>query len=136
MATEAIKKIYKGVVSYLQYWKGNPVDTYKVMQPEADFYSVNIPSSVDGTVYGNWNTFRYCSKVKIIKVVTKASTYGSMYIYVEDEQGNTLANLGTTASVGSQSVIVDAQKLRIMYYNGGINTAYGQTGTITFEPIK
>lgn len=63
MATQAVKKIYRGVVSYLQYWRGNPVDTYKKYEEDMSvipFYvenagssagSIIIKSQTDGTYY-------------------------------------------------------------------------------------
>ena len=50
MATEAIKKIYRGVVSYLQYWRGEPVDTYKIYgvdDKSIPFYVENITGETE-----------------------------------------------------------------------------------------
>lgn len=50
MATKAIKKIYRGVVSYLQYWRGNPVDRYYdygVDDKHIPFYVENITGETE-----------------------------------------------------------------------------------------
>ena len=62
MATEAIKKIYRGVVSYLQYWRGEPVDTYKIYgvdDKSIPFYVENITTeneTLNISSYGSYVT--------------------------------------------------------------------------------
>lgn len=135
MPLQIAKKMFNGVASYVQYWKGKPVFTYKTMEPWAEYGSFSIPSHVDSTQNSVLNTFKYCSKVKVTLNVTTASTNNQVHVYILYKNGTT-TYIGSTKTINTQSVTINAQDIRIRFENSGVNTASGQRGTVTFEPIK
>lgn len=108
MATQAVKKIYRGVVSYLQYWRGNPTSTYKTIQ-DIPFYIRN-PYDEPVTV-----TFE-----KYTNDTSAARNYRSVKVYYKNSPdpsvGWTL--LGTTTTKLAEYPTINIPAHSTIYFGG------------------
>lgn len=108
MATEAIKKIYKGVVSYLQYWRGIPIALYRTIQ-DIPFYIRN-PYDEDITV-----TFE-----KDYNDTSTAWNYHSVNVYYKNSPDPSRAwtLLGTTIKKSTEYPTINIPAHSTIYFGG------------------
>lgn len=85
--TQVVKRIYRGVTSYLQYWRGNPVASFQTMY-STPFY-VRNPYNEDITV-----TFK-----------ANNNTYNVAVYYRDNRNSGSWKFLGDTSTTGITKVI-------------------------------